>query len=428
MHWNSSPHPISDIKDWVHYNRLELQPDFQRRPVWSAAARIMLIDTILRGIPMPKILVVSSMRDDKTYRVVIDGQQRLRAIIDFMKDGFSLDNPYLGKEKGKKFSELDEETRKIFLRYRIDFNEATDISEKEVREVFSRVNKYTVQLNKQELRRADFPGKFLTVSEELAKDSYFNNIRIFTPANVRRCTDVEYVSELLSAMIGGIQNKKEKLDNFYMKYADWDKEEQDKTVTRFKQTIKELKVIFGRESSKHISKTRFRQKSDFYTLFLAIDGFVKKGNSIKEKDISYLQKDLMILQENIAPESLFSICSEYAIKCVSQANSLSSRRWRHGFIKSILSGSYVRERDIDDKRIFYKICEGLYGPDVYGYCPAPVIECDVCNKEITGDYLNECLIAWPLSDTTYQISNLCWIHRSCKTSPDWLILERVDYD
>ena len=34
--WNSSPHPISDIRDWSEANRLELQPDFQRREVWSA--------------------------------------------------------------------------------------------------------------------------------------------------------------------------------------------------------------------------------------------------------------------------------------------------------------------------------------------------------------------------------------------------------
>ena len=52
VHWNSSPHPISDIRDWSEAGRLELRPDFQRRGVWSSPARIMLMDTILRDVPI----------------------------------------------------------------------------------------------------------------------------------------------------------------------------------------------------------------------------------------------------------------------------------------------------------------------------------------------------------------------------------------
>ena len=129
--WNSSPHPISDIRDWSKAKRLELQPDFQRRGVWSAPARIMLMDTILRGIPMPKIFLANTILEGSTYRVVIDGQQRLTAILHFLQDRFALDNPYTGKEKGKRFSELDQETQERFLSYQIDFNEAVNPSEEE---------------------------------------------------------------------------------------------------------------------------------------------------------------------------------------------------------------------------------------------------------------------------------------------------------
>ena len=122
--WNSSPHPISDIRDWSEANRLELQPDFQRRQVWSAPARIMLMDTILRGIPMPKIFLANTVRDGSTYRVVIDGQQRISAILGFLRDDFALNHPFTGKNKGKTFSELDADTQDSFLSYQIDFNEA----------------------------------------------------------------------------------------------------------------------------------------------------------------------------------------------------------------------------------------------------------------------------------------------------------------
>ena len=209
-HWNSSPHPISDIKDWNELGNLEIQPDFQRRSVWSKSARIMLMDTILRGIPMPKIFLANSIRQEQnsTYRVVIDGQQRISAILDFLQNKFSLERPYPGQENGKYFRDLDRATQNRFLCYQIDFNEAVNLSEEEVREVYTRVNKYTFPLNKQELRRADFPGDFLDVSEKLSTNDFFDHFRIFSPINRRRFGDVEYVSELLAALVDGIQNKK----------------------------------------------------------------------------------------------------------------------------------------------------------------------------------------------------------------------------
>ena len=81
MKWESYSHPISDIREWSDDKRLELRPDFQRNEVWTPAAQIMLIDTILKGIPIPKIYIKTTVKNDKTYRVVIDGQQRLTTFV-----------------------------------------------------------------------------------------------------------------------------------------------------------------------------------------------------------------------------------------------------------------------------------------------------------------------------------------------------------
>ena len=97
MKWESYSHPISDIRDWDNNNRLELKPDFQRNEVWSRAAQIMLIDTIIKGIPIPKIYIKSVMHNGNTYRVVIDGQQRLTAILKFVKNKLRLSKPYSGE-------------------------------------------------------------------------------------------------------------------------------------------------------------------------------------------------------------------------------------------------------------------------------------------------------------------------------------------
>ncbi len=407
--WNSSPHPISDLRDWSEAGRLELRPPFQRREVWSDPARIMLMDTILRGIPMPKIFLANSIRDGKTYRVVIDGQQRITAILDFLRDRFTLRDPYVGDEKGQSFSDLSQETQDRFLSYQIDFNEAQKPTDEDVREVYARVNKYTVPLTKQELRRADFPGDFLNVSERLALDVYFDHAAIFSTANRRRYADVEYISELLAAMIDGIQDKKTSLDDFYTKYAKWKKPDRDAITARFSNVLNDLKFIF--DDPLNLADTRFRQKADFYTLFLAIDEFVSDGRTTKGKSIEYLRQDLQILDENIRPESESYICREYAIKCVSQANTASSRRWRHQFLKSILAGTYIDDQPDDARvRLFYALMDDLYSGG--SMCPEPVVECEVCDGDISGEF-DDCVLAWRRSDTVTQLSNADWVHSSC---------------
>jgi len=65
--WISTTHPISDIRDWSKAGTLILQPDYQRREVWGPAAKIMLIDSILSEIPMPKIFVSSHIKNDKRF-------------------------------------------------------------------------------------------------------------------------------------------------------------------------------------------------------------------------------------------------------------------------------------------------------------------------------------------------------------------------
>lgn len=212
MNWKPSNQSIADIRDWANSNTLEITPDFQRKEVWSRAAQVMLIDTILKNIPMPKIIVQSLIRDGRIYRKIIDGQQRIKAILSFLKDEYALIKPYEGPYTGLKFSQLPEEEGKLIqseiLSYVIDLNELKNATDEDAREIYSRLNKYNIPLNKQELRKADFPGDFLDLSESKVKLPFFEESRIFTAANSKRMGDVEYISEILAATISGPQEKK----------------------------------------------------------------------------------------------------------------------------------------------------------------------------------------------------------------------------
>lgn len=339
MSWNSYKHPISDIRDWNRNNRLELKPDFQRNEVWTKAAQIMLIDTIIRGIPIPKIYIKSIIHEGNTYRVVLDGQQRLTAILKFVEDKLKLGKPYEGEYFGKTFSELPLDVQNDILRYTIDINEIFNPTDDQIRDLYARVNKYTVQLNKQELRKADFPGDFISLAEELSEMEFFEKSKIFSVKQRRRMLDVEYIEELLSVMLEGIHEKKEHLDSVCEKYMVM--ENKGEIYAEFVNIIGDISMIFEADSYP-ISQTRFKQKSDFYSLFACIFDLRKIG-VLNLKHISDIRNNITHMTENVGPQSEIDKYREYAMRCLSDANSVSSRKWRVEFLKEFLEPAYTEE-------------------------------------------------------------------------------------
>lgn len=414
--WTSSQHPISDIRDWQRNGRLEIQPDFQRREVWSEAAKIMLMDTILRAIPMPKAFVSLAIREQQSYRIVIDGQQRISSILEFLDDKFALEGPFTGEHKGLTFSNLPDEAKDEFLQYQIDFNDGTGFSDAELRETYSRLNKYSFALTRQELRRADYPGAFLDLAESLAVNDFFENAKIFTVANRRRLADVEFISELLAGLLAGPQEKRETLDSFYLRYSSWDDTEKGKLQSRIFAALDDLSIIFP--ADRPISSMRYKQKSDFYSLLLAIDDLRGGGGTLEGVDVEHLRKDLRMLDFLIEPESQAPDCRDYAIKCVSQANTHGSRRWRTEFLKAFLAGTYFRRLPTGDAAtLFYRIATGNHGP--FG---APTVsKCGECDKETTRE--EEQVVAWRKESEVFQLDNACRLHRGCVDLHKWHILE-----
>lgn len=416
--WNSSPHPISDIRDWHKTGRLEIRPDFQRKAVWSDAAKIMLIDTVLRSIPMPKVFVASSIKDQQVHRTVIDGQQRITAILSFLNDEFALLDPYAGEYQGLVFSQLPPTIQAAILQYRVDFNEAIEFSDEELRETYSRLNKYSVALTKQELRRADYPGRFLALSEQLASLDYLEEGRIFTVANRRRLADVEYVSELLAALIAGPQDKRDSLDSFYLKFATWDQAEESSVLKRFMEALSDIQTIF--DASLPIHGTRFKQKADLYSLLLAIDDLRSAGGSLSGVSIDLLRDDLRTLDQAIEPESTTRDLRSYAIRCVSQANSIGSRRWRQGFLRAILTGTFLRTPPTGDAAVlFARLWEDWdSGGD---YCASPSYTCPVCDIDVQAGK-DDVVLGWAKDSKVFQLSNVQHVHRQCLEKEPHILL------
>jgi hypothetical protein len=113
---------ISDFVTWQRDGSLKLNPNFQRRPVWSKKAKSFLIDTIVRGLPVPIIFLRDLRADLKTFqpkRDVVDGQQRIRTILSFIDyqllpdydpqhDDFEIDKTHNKDLGGKRFHQLSQ--------------------------------------------------------------------------------------------------------------------------------------------------------------------------------------------------------------------------------------------------------------------------------------------------------------------------------
>src|SRR6266849_3820895 len=81
----SRPQSISWFQDQYKACRLELRPPFQRKPVWTDKQRSSLVESILMNIPIPEVYVqVTQNNEGGELYGVVDGQQRLRTILQFV--------------------------------------------------------------------------------------------------------------------------------------------------------------------------------------------------------------------------------------------------------------------------------------------------------------------------------------------------------
>ena len=80
---------ISDLLEWIRTDRVDLHPPYQRNFVWTLKDQKQLIDSILRGYPLPNFIV--SLRKDGSYEMV-DGQQRATTISKYVKNEFPNSN------------------------------------------------------------------------------------------------------------------------------------------------------------------------------------------------------------------------------------------------------------------------------------------------------------------------------------------------
>lgn len=154
---------------------LQLTPGFQRQYVWrKLKKKSMLIESLMLRIPIPAFYFFE--KNDGSF-IVIDGQQRLKTIFDFLEGKFSLFGlEYLGNTHNKKkFNDLELKYQQRIKRTQLAINILTENSpQKVVYDIFRRINSGGMPLNPQEMRNAICSNTVRQFLKEGANCNTFN--------------------------------------------------------------------------------------------------------------------------------------------------------------------------------------------------------------------------------------------------------------
>lgn len=267
---NTTHRSVAWFKKVFDDGDLIIKPPFQRNPVWSPRQQSALIDTILLEYPIPEIYMqdVTDAGGGQKH-LLVDGQQRIGTVLSFLSGEFELLDESPGWA-GLSFDDLSQGDRKKLFEYTFVVRLLPEIPDEEVRAIFQRLNRNTTTLNAQELRHATYWGPFIKLMEDISDFDFWSEAGIFSANDRRRMLDVEFVSELAVAVLNGVQNKKRRLEEFYQQY-ETHFEDAEKLRSVFIHALGEIEQMLP-----NIAKTRWRKKSDFYTLFVILASHAKR--------------------------------------------------------------------------------------------------------------------------------------------------------
>jgi hypothetical protein len=307
---------VSDFLTWQRGASLKLNPDFQRRAVWKKKAKSYLIDTILRGLPMPIIFLrdlKSDLRSLRPTRDVVDGQQRIRTILSFVdptllpdfdpeRDEFTIDKAHNPELAGKGFAQLSDDDQQAILDYEFSVHSfAADTDDRDILKIFARMNSTGLKLNPQELRNAEWFGQFKTLAYSLATEqlSRWREWNVFSPDDIARMNEVELTSEFMLLILNGILAKSKKVLDTYYEIFDEAFRDGPEVSRRIRVTFDSIEGLLRKEEI----AIGFSTRSMFFALFTSVYGLqfeirnpvgVGEWQPLKREKAKTLPEDLAV--------------------------------------------------------------------------------------------------------------------------------------
>jgi hypothetical protein len=273
---------ISEIYRRIKEGSLILQPDFQRKFVWTSEYKEEFIDTILQGLPFPEIYIAQTGIDIEkimSREVIVDGQQRLSTIVQY------IDEPEGTKEFGKlvpKYKDLEQETRNEILNYSVVFRDLGDIESGMIREVFRRINLTKFGLEQIEIQNAVYNGEFISCAKTILNAIEKEHIPIFSESELSRMADLHFILLLQSTVIAdGYFSRDTEIEKYIIENND-EFQQSESVQENFIKLFELIKKLDLPEDS------IWYRKSNFFTMFIELSKIdVRKPDVLKENLIAF---------------------------------------------------------------------------------------------------------------------------------------------
>ncbi len=322
------------LRQLYEQQQLVLAPEFQRNSVWPPKAKAYLIDTILKDRPIPLLYFqrTTSAQTGKPSYSVIDGQQRLRAILEFLDNRFGLSESESPSLKNKRFNQLSPEDRERLLGYDLYVQELVGYTDADIRDMFVRMNRFVVKLAPQEIRHAEHKGRFAEFVEKVGRWSFWREHQVFSQAQANRMRAVEFAAEATILVLEGPQDKKQVIDMYYKHYAAKFPEArlaEDSLRSHLEWIAKALPNLKG---------TRFRSPVDLYGILGALQRFTTEKAQTVPIDPKSAGPRLLEFERSLKVDQPQGRPARYLASVGRQTDNLLPRSNRIEVLESVIRG------------------------------------------------------------------------------------------
>lgn len=275
---------IAAIYKMIERSELTLQPDFQRKFVWTHEHQEQFIDTILKGFPFPEVYVCDgevNIAKMLTCKNVIDGQQRLTTIKNYIDDNFK--EPLIGI---KSYADLSDLEKKAFVSYQVVMRDLGEIDSAATREIFRRINLTKFKLDNIEIQNAIYDGEFIQAAKTILDNIDLQDYGVFRESEFTRMADLHFILLVMSTIENEGYFAQDKAVENLVSINNEKYPAKDHMITLF------LKVFATINDLNLPNDSMWFRKSNFYTLVCEV-----------AKNISILPVDfvsrLQVLEDNV---------------------------------------------------------------------------------------------------------------------------------
>jgi hypothetical protein len=280
----------SILNVYMQRAEIELDPEYQRvSGIWTREKRQLLLDSLLNGYDVPKLyfheFVPVKRKGGRQYRyAIIDGQQRLQTVWDFIDGNFSLapDFEYMAdknvKAGGLTYAEIGEKYPRVKSLFDATWLDIISVRTNRIdliEDMFSRLNE-AVPLNAPEKRNA-LGGPLPSIIRTVATHRFFmSNV----PFRDRRYRHRELATKFLYLEYrdGIVNTKKPDLDQFVKEFRRWREEGQAKASAQDVAALESrAKTALSRMAGTFGARDKLLRQVGMITLYYHLFRYVLKN-------------------------------------------------------------------------------------------------------------------------------------------------------